>query len=67
SGGAPNYIGVRDKLIAFAKLIDDPKSASDSYISARLKEYLQAAQTQTTHPGQRETRQTKMLEIMKHL
>lgn len=67
SGGAPNYEVVRAKLIAFARLIDDPKMATDSYIAARLKEYLQAAQTQTTHPGQRETRQTKILEILKHL
>jgi hypothetical protein len=67
SGGAPNYVEVRDKLIAFAKLIDDPKGATDSYISARLKDYLLAAQTQTTHSGKREARQTKMLEIIKHL
>lgn len=68
SGGAPDYVGVRDKLIAFAKLINDPKSSGlDPYLTARLADYLKASQTQTTHPGQRETRQTKMIEILAKL
>jgi hypothetical protein len=62
-GEAPNFLSVRNKLLKFAKLIETPGTADQS-ISPKLREYMQAASKQTTHPGQREKRQHTMLEII---
>jgi hypothetical protein len=67
SGAPPDYSELRKKLLAFAGIIDKAPSAQNEKISNPLREYLQAARTQTTHSGQREIRQTKMLEILKQL
>jgi hypothetical protein len=67
SGAAPNYVALRKKFIAFSGLIERPNAIHNEKIGKALKEYLQAARTQTTHSGQREIRQSRMLEILKQL
>lgn len=67
SGAAPKYEQTRKKLLAFARLIDSSKPISDKYILERMTEYRQAAQTQTTHSGQRATRQKTMIAMLAKL
>lgn len=68
AGGFPDYLAVRKKLIAFAKLIpEDAVPPKDKFIAENIREYRQAAARQTTHPGKRRARQTKFLEILDRL
>jgi hypothetical protein len=63
-GAPPAYPTVRNKLVAFANLIELPVQNPDPDIDKALREYRQAAARQTTNPGQRKTRQEKMVEIL---
>lgn len=61
-GEAPNYVGVRKKLLAFAKMLDAKELPA--HLQEAMREYRQAAAKQTTHPGQRDLRQKRFLEIL---
>jgi hypothetical protein len=66
NGRAANRQELLRKLLAFARIID--KSAPlprDRKLAAWIRDYRQASVRQTTHPGQREIRQTRFIEIMK--
>ena len=65
-GAPPDYPNVRRKLNEFAKLLPDTAKPKKELAGALL-EYKKAAARQTTHPGQRRTRQTKFLDISEAL
>ena len=61
----PDYPGVRKKLVSFSKMIKaGAKPPKDQAMDEALKEYIGAASRQTTHPGRRQTREQKFLEIL---
>ena len=62
----PDYPGVREKLVKFAKLLPDNAPPPPQFAEA-LREYREASVKQTTHPSSRRTRNTKFLEIMDKL
>jgi hypothetical protein len=66
-GAPPAYPTVRDKLVAFAGLLELPAHHPNPDIDKALREYRQAAARQTTNPGQRKIRQEKMVEILEKL
>ena len=64
-GAPPDYPTVRAKLLAFANLLPDEIVLPDGDPKSEpLEEYKEAAVRQTTHPGRRQTRQQKLLEIV---
>lgn len=68
-GAPPDYPTVQNKLASFATLIEQPtadQSPEPEYAGA-LRAYRQAAARQTTNPGQRKTRQEKLVEILGQL
>jgi len=65
-GAPPDYPKVRDKLVAFAALLPDDAQIPRK-LKADMEDYWKAARRQTTHPGQRRTRQEKLLKILEKL
>jgi hypothetical protein len=63
---APDFEGVREKLLKFSRLLTGPKP-KDKELAEDLEAYKEAAASQTTHPGQRSTRETKFLAILSRL
>ena len=67
-GVEPDFVSLQKKLLAFSKLLVDNAAAPDNaYLAERIEKYKQAAARQTTHPGQRDTRQKCFLEIIDKL
>jgi hypothetical protein len=61
----PDYPTVRRKLLAFSKLIKEgAKVPKNQAVADALKDYMDAAAKQTTHPGRRTTREQQFLHIL---
>lgn len=67
SAAPPAYSDIRQKLVAFAKLLERGVDKAPEHLREDLAEYMQAAARQTTHPRSRKTREQKLLAILAQL
>jgi hypothetical protein len=67
-GITPDYDELRRKILAFANFLPDGAVLpEDEHLREGVREYKRAATRQTTHPGQRDLRQKRFLEIIDQL